>query len=129
MRYSCNCIFVSTRTVKYITARQCPPLWRKFIESSIIDPALSLLMKNLVTGQRQKVPSFSAFHWSPHGCLTFRSRESSTFTEKDRNKLNFRIGPKRTYSPNRTRLCGLPFKIIHKLTFFSFARLYCQVFT
>ena len=34
---------------------------------SIIQPALSILMKHLVIGQRQKAPNFSAFHWSPHG--------------------------------------------------------------
>ena len=26
-------------------------------------------MGHLVIGQRQKAPNFSAFHWSPHGCL------------------------------------------------------------
>ena len=26
-------------------------------------------MRHLVIGQRQKAPNFSAFHWSPHGCL------------------------------------------------------------
>ena len=36
---------------------------------SIINPALSLLMKHLVIGQRQKAPNFSTFHWSPHGSL------------------------------------------------------------
>ena len=35
----------------------------------IKNPALLLLMKHLVTGQRQKAPNFSAFHWSPHGSL------------------------------------------------------------
>ena len=39
------------------------------MESSIINRALSLLMKHLVIGQRQKAPNFSAFHWSPHGSL------------------------------------------------------------
>ena len=34
------------------TARQCSPLRRKFIECSINNPALSLLMKHLVIGQR-----------------------------------------------------------------------------
>ena len=34
---------------------------------SINNPALSLLMKHLVIGQRQKTHNFSAFHWSPHG--------------------------------------------------------------
>ena len=37
------------------------------MEFSIINPALSLLMKRLVIGQRQKALNFSAFHWSPHG--------------------------------------------------------------
>ena len=51
------------------TARQCSPLRRKFMDCSINNPALSLLMKHLVTCQRQKAPNFSAFHWSPHGSL------------------------------------------------------------
>ena len=41
----------------------------KIMECSIKNPALSLLMKHLVIGQRQKAPNFSAFHWSPHGNL------------------------------------------------------------
>ena len=32
-------------------------------------PALSLLMKHRVIGQRQRAPNFSAFHWSPHRSL------------------------------------------------------------
>ena len=32
-------------------------------------PALSLLMKHLVIGQRLKTPNFSAFHWSQRGSL------------------------------------------------------------
>ena len=51
------------------TARQCSPLRRKFMECSINNPALSLLMKHLVIGQRQKTPNFLAFHWSPHVSL------------------------------------------------------------
>ena len=51
------------------TARQCSPLRRKFLKCSINNPALSLLMKHLLIGQRQKAPNFSAFHWSPHGSL------------------------------------------------------------
>ena len=39
------------------------------MEFLIISLALSLLMKHLVIGQRQKAPNFSAFHWSPHGSL------------------------------------------------------------
>ena len=49
------------------TARQYSPCRRKCLECSINNPALSLLMKHLVIGQRQKAPNFSAFHWSPHG--------------------------------------------------------------
>ena len=39
------------------------------MECSLINPALLLLMKHLVIGQRQKAPTFSAFHWSLHGSL------------------------------------------------------------
>ena len=39
------------------------------MECPINNPALSLLMKHLVIGQRSKAPHFSAFHWSPHGSL------------------------------------------------------------
>ena len=39
------------------------------MECSLNNPVLSLLMKHLVIGQRQKAPNFSAFHWSPHGSL------------------------------------------------------------
>ena len=34
------------------------------MECAIINPVLSLLMKHLVIGQRQKAPNFLAFHWS-----------------------------------------------------------------
>ena len=35
-------------------------------------------MRHLVIGQRQKAPNFSAFHWSPHGCLiTIGQHETS----------------------------------------------------
>ena len=39
------------------------------MECSIINPALSLLMKHLIIGQRQKAPNFAAFHWSPYDSL------------------------------------------------------------
>ena len=39
------------------------------MECSIINPALSILMKYLVIGQRQKAPNFSALHRSSHGSL------------------------------------------------------------
>ena len=53
----------------HCSAHQCSPLRRKCIECSIINPALSLLMKHLVIGHRQKAHNFSAFHWSPHSSL------------------------------------------------------------
>ena len=39
------------------------------MECTINIPALSLLMKHLVIGQRLKALNFSAFHRSPRGCL------------------------------------------------------------
>ena len=39
------------------------------MECSINSPALSLLMKHVVIGQRLKTPNLSAFHWSPRGVL------------------------------------------------------------
>ena len=39
------------------------------MEGSIINPDLSLLIKYLVTGKRQKAPNFLTFHWSPKGSL------------------------------------------------------------
>ena len=66
------------------------------MESSINSLALSLLMNHLVIGQRLKTPNFSAFHWSPRGSLVSIGHDGSTFTEKYRNKFNYRIGPKKT---------------------------------
>ena len=39
------------------------------MECSIINPALSLLMKHLIIGQCQNAHNFSAFYRSPHGSL------------------------------------------------------------
>ena len=89
------------------TARQCSLLRRKFMVCSIIQLALSILMKHLVIGQRQKAPNFSAFHWSPHGRMVSigqhfvttrvvhlpKRTETSLITESDRNGPNHRIGP------------------------------------
>ena len=77
------------------------------MEYSIIHPALSLSMKHLVIGQRQKAPNFPAFHWSPHGSLvsigqpfvTTRivhlSKRTKTrlITESDRSGPNHQSGP------------------------------------
>ena len=74
---------------------------------SIINPALSLLMKHLVIGQRQKAPNFSAFHRPPHGSLVSigqhfvptrvvhlpKRTETNLITESDQSGPNHRIGP------------------------------------
>ena len=83
---------LSMRSYKYCMAHQCSPLGRKFMECYIIKPAQSLLMKHLVIGQLIS-RLFIGHHtviWS-----AFRNHQGSTFTEKDRNKLNCRIGPLR----------------------------------
>ena len=50
------------------------------MECSVINPALSLLMKHLVIDQcqNQKAPNFSAFHWSPHSSLVSIGQHSVT---------------------------------------------------
>ena len=60
-----------------------------------------LLRKQLVIGQHQKAPNFLAFHWSPHGSLVSVGQHFITtrvvhLRKKDRNKLNYTIGPKLT---------------------------------
>ena len=89
----------------YCKARQCSPLRRKFMECSINNPALSLLMKHLVIGQRQQTPNFSAFHWSPHGSLVSTGQyfvtttvvhipkrtETSSITESDQSGPNHQL--------------------------------------
>ena len=89
----------------YCTARQCSPLWRNFMECSINNQALLLLMKHLVTGQRLKTPNFSAFHWSPCGSLVSigqhfvatrvvhlpKCTETSLITESDQSGPNHQL--------------------------------------
>ena len=72
---------------------------------SINSPALSLLMKHLVIGQRLKTPNFSAFHWSPRGSLVSsgqhfvakrvvllpKSTETSIITESDQSGSNHQL--------------------------------------
>ena len=86
------------------TARQCSPLRRKFMECSLNSPALSLLMKYLVIGQRIKT-NFSAFHWSPRGSLVSigqhfvatrvvhlpKRTETSLITESDQSGPNHQL--------------------------------------
>ena len=66
---------------------------------------LSLLMRHLVIGQRQKAPNFSVFHWSPHGCLITigqhfvttrvvhlpKRTETSLITESDQSRANHQL--------------------------------------
>ena len=92
-------------SVRHCTARQCSPLRRIFMDCYIINPALSLLMKHLVIGQRRKAPNFSAFHWSPHGSLVSigqhfvttrvvhlpKRTETSLITESDQRASNHQL--------------------------------------
>ena len=62
-------------------------------------------MRHLVIGQRQKAPNFSAFHWSPHGCLITigqhfvttrvvhlpKRTETSLINESDQNRANHQL--------------------------------------
>ena len=75
------------------------------MECYIINPALSLLMKHLIIGQRQKAPNFSAFHWSPHVSLVSigqhfittrvvhlpKRTETSLITESDQRASNHQL--------------------------------------
>ena len=77
------------------------------MECSIINPALSFLMKHPVIGERQKAPNFSICYWSPHGSLVSigqhfvttrvvhlpKRTETSLITDSDRSGPNHRIGP------------------------------------
>ena len=89
----------------HCTTCQCSRLRRKFMECSINSPALSLLMKHLVIGQRLKTPNFSAFHWSPRGSLVSigqhfvatrvvhlpKSAETSLITKSDQSGPNHQL--------------------------------------
>ena len=62
-------------------------------------------MRHLVIGQRQKTPNFSAFHWSPHGCLITigqhfvttrvvhlpKRTETNLITESDQSRANHQL--------------------------------------
>ena len=75
------------------------------MECSINNTALSLLMKHLVIGQREKAPKFSAFHWLPHGSLVSIGQnfittrvvhlpkriETSLITESDQSGPNHQL--------------------------------------
>ena len=96
------------------------------MDFSIINPALSLSMTPLVIGQRQKssvflgfslvITRYSGFHW-----LAFRSHECSTFTEKDRNKLNYRTdrsGPNHRIGPGCAGRAYLHYLVIQTYSVF-----------
>ena len=94
--YSSNC-----------TARQCLPLRRKYMVCSIIQLALSILMKHLVIGRHQKAPNFLTFHRSSDGRMVSigqyfvttrvvhlpKRTETSLINESDRSVPNHQIGP------------------------------------
>ena len=75
------------------------------MECSVNSPALSLLVKHLIIGQRLKTPYFSAFHWSPHGSLVSigqhfvatrvvhlpKSTETNLITESDQRGPNHQL--------------------------------------
>ena len=75
------------------------------MECSINSPALSLLVKHLVIGQRLKTPNFSAFHWTPRGSLVSigqhfvatrvvhlpKSTETSLINESDQSVPNHQL--------------------------------------
>ena len=48
------------------------------MDCSIIYPSISLLIKHLVIGTRQKAPNFSVFHWSPYNSLVSISQHFVT---------------------------------------------------
>ena len=88
-------------------AHQFSPLRRKFMECSIISPALLPLIKHLVIGQCQKAPNFSALQWSAYGSLVSigqhflttrvvrspKRTETSLITESHQSGPNHQIGP------------------------------------
>ena len=75
------------------------------MECFINSPALSLLKKHLVIGQRLKAPNFSAFHWTPRGSLITigqhfvitrvvhvpKRTETSLITESDQSGPNHQL--------------------------------------
>ena len=73
------------------------------MECSIINPAVSVLMKHLVIGQCQKAPNFLAFHWSPHGSLVSIGQHFITTRLVHLPKRTETILI--TESPNQTMLC------------------------
>ena len=97
--------FSNVTVIANCTAHQWSPLRPKFTECSINSPALSLLMKHLVIGQRLKTPNFSAFHWSPRGSLVStgqhfvatrvvhlpKSTKTSLITESDQSGPNHQL--------------------------------------
>ena len=75
------------------------------MKCSLINSAVSLLMKHPVIDQRQKAPNFAAFHWSPHGSLVSigqhfvttrvvhlpKRTETSVNTESDQSRHNYQL--------------------------------------
>ena len=70
------------------------------MECATVNPALSLLMKHLVIGQRQKAPYFPAFHWSPYGSLVSIGQHFVDWTGMD-------FASSTRAAENRTRSKGI----------------------
>ena len=101
------------------------------MECSINNPALSLLMKHLVIGQRLKTPNFSAFHWSPSGSLLSigqhfvatrvvdlpKSTETNLITESDQSGPNHQLLQLCTARTAWSRLCGPCIAVIAGCTY------------
>ena len=70
------------------------------MKCSISNPALSLLMKHLVIGQRQNTPNFSVLYWTLHGSLISIGQHFGTtrvvhLPKRTKRSLitDFKIGP------------------------------------
>ena len=91
--------------IQYCTARDCCLLKQNLHCALLLSSLLPLLMRHLVIGQRQKAPNFSAFNWSPHGCLITigqhfvttwvvhlpKRTETSLITEWDQRRANHQL--------------------------------------
>ena len=103
------------------------PDMAKFTLCSIIKPATIAFDETSSYWSAPKAPNFSAFHWSPHGCLitigqqfvTMRvvhlpkRTETSLITESDQSRAIHQLftsfcnyARSAQPGPTRTRLCG-----------------------
>ena len=76
------------------------------MECSINTPALSLLMKHLVIGQRLKAPNISTFHWSPHGSLVFVGQHFVTTNIKTEIEIQVDLNTESDQAMRAVRSCN-----------------------